>query len=125
MSLLVQTMPEIVLVGVILILGLGAYWSMVIFPRQRDFQKRQRYLSTVSPGDEMITYGGIIAKVREVRPEDGIAYVEIADGVVVRMLLAALVRPYDPNELREAAQRALGTDTAAETASEPQRTSTR
>lgn len=107
-------MPEIVLVGVILILGLGAYWSMVIFPKQRDFQKRQRYLATVSPGDEMITYGGIIAKVREVRPEDGIAYVEIADGVVVRILLAALVRPYDPAELREAAQRALGTSAEAE-----------
>ncbi|MGQ9909077.1 MAG: preprotein translocase subunit YajC [Candidatus Flexifilum sp.] len=99
---------EIILVGVILILGLGAYWSMVIFPRQRDFQKRQRYLTDLKPGDEMITYGGIIGRVQEIRYDEGIAFVEIADGIVVRVLLAALVRPFDPDELRSAAQKALG-----------------
>lgn len=99
---------EIILVGVILILGLGAYWSMVIFPRQRDFQKRQWYLADLNPGDEMITYGGIVGRVREVRYDEGVAFVEIADGVVVKMLLAALVRPFDPEELRSAAQKALG-----------------
>lgn len=109
-------MPEIVLLGLVMILGLGAYWSLVIFPRQRDFQKRQRYLSAVNPGDQMITYGGIIATVKEIDVENGVALVEIADGVTVKILLAALVRPYDPEELREAARKALGTsDTDGQT----------
>mgnify|MGYP001206665667 CR=1 FL=1 len=101
-------MPEIVVLGLVMILGLGAYWSMVIFPRQREFAKRQRYVQSLAAGDEMITYGGIVAKVINVEPENGIAWVEIADGVVVRILLAALVRPYDAQELAESVRLAVG-----------------
>ena len=99
-----NSMQEIIVLGVVLVLGLGAYWSLVIFPRQRDFQKQQKYVSTLNPGDEMITYGGIIARVISIDPEKGIATVEIADGVVVRILLAALMRPYDPEELARSAE---------------------
>ncbi len=97
-------MEEIILLGVVMVLGLGAYWSLVIFPRQRDFQKQQKYVSTLSPGDEMITYGGIIARVVSLEPEKGIATVEIADGVIVRVLAASLMRPYDPEELERSAE---------------------
>ena len=97
-------MQEIILLGVVMVLGLGAYWSLVIFPRQRDFQKQQKYVSSLKPGDEMITYGGIIARVISIEPEQGIATVEIADGVVVRILMAALMRPYDPEELTRTAE---------------------
>jgi preprotein translocase YajC subunit len=101
-------MQEFVLVGVILLLGMGAYWSMVLFPKQRDFQKRQRYVSTLNAGDEVITYGGIIGKVREVDSDKGIAYVEIADGIVVRLITAALVQPYDAEEIARNARLGLG-----------------
>ncbi len=92
-------MEEFALVGVVLILGLGAYWTMVLFPKQRDFQKRQRFARELSVGDEVITYGGIIGKVIDIRAEEGIAYVEIADGVVIRLITAALMQPYDPEEI--------------------------
>lgn len=97
-------MQEIILLGVVMVLGLGAYWSLVIFPRQRDFQKQQKYVSSLKAGDEMITYGGIIARVISIEPEQGIATIEIADGVVVRILMAALMRPYDPEELTRNAE---------------------
>lgn len=97
-------MEEIILLGVVLILGLGAYWSLVIYPRQRDFQKQQKYVSSLNPGDEMITFGGIIGRVVTVEPEQGIATVEIADGVVIRVLVASLMRPYDPEELARSAE---------------------
>jgi preprotein translocase YajC subunit len=97
---------EFVLLGLVMILALGAYWSLVIFPRQRDFQKQQKYVQTLQTGDEMITYGGIIGRVIEIDAEHGVAHVEIADGVVVRMLAAALVRPYNPDELAESIQKA-------------------
>ena len=51
---------EIVLLALVMLLGLGAYWAMVIFPKQRDFSKRQRYVRTLVEGDEVVTYGGII-----------------------------------------------------------------
>ena len=97
-------MQEFVLLGVVLVLGLGAYWSLVIFPRQRDFQKQQKYVNTLNVGDEMITFGGIIGRVMTVEPEKGIATIEIADGVVIRVLAASLMRPYDPEELALSAQ---------------------
>jgi preprotein translocase subunit YajC len=97
-------MQEIIVLGVVLVLGLGAYWSLVIFPRQRDFQKRQKYVSTLTPGDEMITFGGIIGRVISVEPDKGIANVEIADGVVVRVLAASLMQPYNPEELARSAE---------------------
>ena len=97
-------MQEIIVLGVVLVLGLGAYWSLVIFPRQRDFQKRQKYVSTLTPGDEMITFGGIIGRVISVEPDKGIALVEIADGVVVRVLAASLMQPYNPEELARSAE---------------------
>ena len=98
-------MEEFALIGVLLLLGLGAYWSMVIFPRQRDFQKQQRYVRAAKTGDEMITFGGIIGRVLQIDAEKGIAHVEIADGIVVRMLTASLVRPYDPEEFAQPTSR--------------------
>jgi preprotein translocase subunit YajC len=97
-------MEEIILVGVVLILGLGAYWSLVIYPRQRDFQKQQKYVSTLNAGDEMITFGGIIGRVVSVEPEKGVATLEVAEGVIVRVLVASLMRPYDPEELARSAE---------------------
>ena len=48
-------MQEIAIVAVLLLLGMGAYWSMVIFPKQREFQKRQRFVRALAEGDEVIT----------------------------------------------------------------------
>jgi preprotein translocase subunit YajC len=99
-------MEEIAFVGLLLLLGLGAYWSMVIFPRQREFQKQQKYVRSLQEGDEMITFGGIIGRVMKIDADKGIAHVEIAEGVVVRVVTASLLRPYDPDELASSARQA-------------------
>jgi preprotein translocase subunit YajC len=101
-------MNEFVLLGLVLVLGLGAYWSLVVFPRQRDFQKQQSYVSTLKPGDEMITFGGIIGRVTDIEAEKGIAYIEIADGIIIRVLAASLMRPYDPEEIARNAELGMG-----------------
>ena len=100
-------MEEFALVAVLLALGLTAYWSMVIFPRQRSFQKRQRYVRSLSAGDEVVTYGGIVGRVIDIQADQGIAYVEIADGVVIRLITAALMEAYDPDEFARHAQMGL------------------
>jgi preprotein translocase YajC subunit len=81
-------------------LALGAYWAMVIFPKQRAFEKRQRYIQNLSIGSEVITYGGIIGKIISIETDEGIAHVEIANGVTIRLVTAALVQPYDPETLK-------------------------
>ena len=105
---------EFVLLAVVMLLGLGAYWAMVIYPKQRDFSKRQRYVRALAAGDEVVTYGGIIGKVLAIDAEKGIARVEIADGVVVRLVTAALVQAYDEEAFAEAARKGLG-DTPSST----------
>ncbi len=108
---------EFVLLAVVMLLGLGAYWAMVIYPKQRDFSKRQRYVRALAAGDEVVTYGGIIGKVLAIDAEKGIARVEIADGVVVRLVTAALVQEYDADAFAEAARKGLG-DTPPSTSEE-------
>lgn len=98
---------EFILLGLVMVLLLGAYWSMVIFPRQRDFQKRQKFARSLAEGDEVITYAGIIGRVIRIDAALGVAHVEIAEGVQVRMLTAALIQPYDPVAIAEAAQTGL------------------
>lgn len=101
-------MREFALLAFVMLLGLGAYWSMVVFPKQRDFQKRQRFARHLALGDEVITYGGIIGKVIEIDAELGIAQVEIADGVIIRIINAALMQAYDVEEI--AANARIGMD---------------
>ncbi len=105
-------MQELAIIVILMLLGMGAYWSMVIFPKQRDFQKRQRFVRSMAAGDEVITAGGVIGRVIDLEAEHGIAYVELADGVVVRMITASLLAPFDPEEL--ANQTRKGLDVSAE-----------
>jgi preprotein translocase subunit YajC len=100
-------MSEFVLFSFVLILLLAAYWSLVIFPRQRDFQKRQSLARSLAAGDEVITAGGIIGKVLDIRAEEGIAYVELAEGVVIRVITASLLEVFDPEELARNARMGL------------------
>jgi preprotein translocase subunit YajC len=104
---------------VVLVLLMGGYWSLVVFPKQRDFQKRQKMARTLAEGDEIVTGGGLVGKVLQIESDKGIAHVEIAEGVVVRLLIAAMVQRYDPEEIARNAQ--MGMQAQAEDAAEPVR----
>jgi len=100
-------MQEFALLAFVLLLGLGAWWSLITFPKQRDFQKRQRFARTLVRGDEVITYGGIIGKVIAIDSEMGVAQVEIAEGTIIRIITAAIMQPYDPEEIAQNARKGL------------------
>lgn len=108
-------MGEWVTLAIVLALVLAGYWSLVVFPKQREFSKRQRFARTLAEGDEVITAGGIIGRVLEIRGAEGIAVVEIAPGVVVRAVTASLLQPFDPDELAHNAQLGQRDDTSAGT----------
>lgn len=100
-------MPEFALLAFVMLLAMGAWWSMVTFPKQRDFSKRQKLVSTLAKGDEVVTYGGIIGKIIDVDAETGVTLVEIADGVYVRMLNVAIIQAFDAKEVAENAKKGL------------------
>src|SRR5262249_12623386 len=106
-------MGEFVAFSVVMLLLMGGYWSMVVLPKQRAFKKHNQYVRTLGPGDEVITFGGIIGNIISMDNEAGTAQVEIADGVVVKMLTASLSRPYQPDDVALNAQ--VGIDPKAET----------
>lgn len=90
-------MQEVLILALLLLLGLGAWWSMVLFPRQRDFQKRQRFVRSLAAGDEVITAGGLVGRITDL--QGGVAWVELAEGTRVRIIASSLLAPFDPEEL--------------------------
>lgn len=92
----------------IVILIITAYWALTVFPKQRDYKKHIKYLQTLEVGDEVITFGGLIGRITELDVEDGVARLQLADSLEVRILTAALQKRYDPEELSQSIRMAQG-----------------
>ena len=81
----------------IIIAGFALVWVMFIRPSQAR-QKAQREKSdTISPGDEVLTVGGIYGIVQEL-DEEGDLIVEIAEGIHVRVARRAVATVVKPDE---------------------------
>lgn len=101
-------MVEFAFVFAILALVLGGYWTMFVFPKQRAFRHKQKLVRSLHVGDEIVTYGGLIGKIIDIDVGQGISHVEIADGVTIRLLTAALQHVYDPQEIARSASMGIG-----------------
>jgi len=98
-------MTDIAVLLFIGILFIGGYWVFWLMPRQRDFHQRQRMARSLVEGDEVITGGGLVGKVKRIDSDMGVAYVEVADGIEVRVVTAALIDRYNPDEVAKNAQK--------------------
>lgn len=87
--------------SIFLLVGLFAVLYLVLIRPQRAKQRRQQQLlSSVEPGDEVLTAGGIYGIVQSV-DEEGDLIVEIAEGIHVRLArrsVATVVKPDDEEE---------------------------
>ena len=75
-------------------------WVLLIRPQRQRQQKHQSLLSSVEPGDEILTVGGLYGIVQEIDDEDDLV-VEVAEGIHVRIArraLAAVVKPGEADE---------------------------
>jgi preprotein translocase subunit YajC len=87
----------------IIVLLFGVLWFVMIRPQRAKVQAQQRMLGTVSPGDEILTVGGIYGIVQELESDEdgGDLIVEIADGIHVRIArkaLATVIKPEDDED---------------------------
>jgi preprotein translocase subunit YajC len=83
---------------IILVALFAVLWIVMIRPQRAKQQKQRELLSSVEPGDEILTVGGIYGIVQEIEDEeDGEdLIVEIADGIhvrVARRAVATVVKP--------------------------------
>ena len=72
-------------------------WALLIRPQRRKQMEQQQLLSSVEPGDEVLTVGGMYGIVTEIDEEDDLI-VEIAEGIRVRIArraVAGVVKPED------------------------------
>jgi preprotein translocase subunit YajC len=75
-------------------------WVLLIRPQRQRQQKQQHLLSSVEPGDEVLTVGGLYGIVRDIDEEDDLI-VEIAEGIQVRIARRAVggvVKPEDEDD---------------------------
>ena len=78
-------------------------WALLIRPQRQRQIKQQQLLSSIEPGDEVLTVGGLYGIVQEIDDEDDLI-VEIADGIHVRIARRAVggvVKPDEEDDLDE------------------------
>ena len=85
---------------ILLLAMLVLLWALLIRPQRSRQRQQQEVLSTVEPGDEIITVGGLYGIVQEIDEEDDLI-VEVADAVHVRIArraVAGVVKPDDETD---------------------------
>ncbi|MEE9346679.1 MAG: preprotein translocase subunit YajC [Robiginitomaculum sp.] len=90
-----------------LILIFGIFYVLLIRPQQKRAKEHQALLQTVTRGDNIVTNGGILGKV--VKAADDELTIEIAEGVRIKMLRAAIAdvrgRPEPANDRADAGKK--------------------
>jgi len=77
---------------VILVIGLALLGALMFWPQWQARRRRQKQMAALRVGDEVITVGGIIGKLTYLNAEENRARIEIAPGVEMRVVLAAISR---------------------------------
>ena len=76
-----------------LVLMLGVMWMLLIRPQQQRVRAHQALVQSLEIGDEVVTAGGIYGRIQSLDGED--AQIEIAPGITIRVLRAAVNRKAD------------------------------
>jgi preprotein translocase subunit YajC len=71
-----------------LFLTFALMWVLLIRPQQRRMRQHQEVVSSLRPGDEIVTAGGVYGTIQAIDEEK--MTLEIAPGVVIRVLRAAV-----------------------------------
>ena len=61
----------------------GAMWFFIIRPQQKSQKEHQQLLSNLAKGDEVVTNGGVLGRVKDVG--DQFITLEIAAGVEIKL----------------------------------------
>lgn len=82
-----------------LVLMFGLMWVVLIRPQQRRLRAHQAIVSSLQPGDEVVTAGGIYGTIQSV--DDDSMLLEVAPGIELRVLRAAVSQRVATDESAE------------------------
>ncbi|NLF02189.1 MAG: preprotein translocase subunit YajC [Anaerolineales bacterium] len=77
---------------IFLVIGLALLIAMMFWPQWQARRRQQRQMAELQVGRDVMTAGGIIGKLVRLDPEANEAAIEIAPGVVIRIIPAAISR---------------------------------
>ena len=92
-----------------LVLIFVVFYFLLIRPQQKKAKQHRELLANLRKGDTVVTGGGIMGKV--IKLEDNVVFVEIADGVRIRVLRPTITdvvgktEPVKESEVKEAAEK--------------------
>ncbi|HEY7179694.1 MAG TPA: preprotein translocase subunit YajC [Gaiella sp.] len=81
---------------ILLLAMLVLLWVLLIRPQRSRQQAQQSLVSSIEPGDEILTVGGLYGIVQEIDEEDDLI-VEVADAVHVRIARRAVAGVEKPD----------------------------
>jgi preprotein translocase subunit YajC len=73
------------------------FYFLLIRPQQKKMKDHRAMVDALRRGDQVVTSGGIVAKVSKVQ-EDGMVEVEIADGVRVKVVKHTITQVLNKTE---------------------------
>ncbi|HWC09686.1 MAG TPA: preprotein translocase subunit YajC [Acidimicrobiales bacterium] len=79
---------------IIFLLPLALLWVLMIRPQQQRVRQAREMTASLEVGDEVVTAGGIYGTVTDA--DDDILSVEVAPGVVLRVLRGAIAQRVGP-----------------------------
>src|SRR5436190_18190993 len=75
--------------GLIIIAVLGLlFWFMLLRPQRARQREQQQLISSLEPGDEIVTAGGFYGVIRGI--DGDVLQLEVADGIVLRTARGAV-----------------------------------
>jgi preprotein translocase subunit YajC len=77
---------------VILVVGLVLLSVPMFLPQWQARRRRKKQMAELRTGDEVMTVGGIIGKLTYLNDEENRARIEIAPGIEMQVMLAAISR---------------------------------
>jgi preprotein translocase subunit YajC len=70
-------------------------WVIVVVPQNRARKTQERILEELKLGEQIVTVGGIIGKLTYLNRDEDLARIEVAPGVEIRIIPAAISHPLD------------------------------
>jgi preprotein translocase subunit YajC len=83
----------------ILLLGFAVIWLLIVMPQRRRQKAHEQLVTKLSPGDYVITSGGLYGTVTDVGEDD--LGLEVAPDVEVRVAKRAIGGVVPPDEIEE------------------------
>ena len=77
---------------------IAIFYFFMIRPQQKKMKEHQAMVAALRRGDQVITQGGLVAKVTKVKDDSNEIEAEIAEGVKVRLIRSTIVQVMNKTE---------------------------